>query len=147
MNKALTEITKWVASDMEQENILFKKMEGYEDLPDKEAKWDLNIDGIKAMFYEFKGESKMEQRLLDPKKSKMEIAKSYLMNDNYKRMKKNKISRKEKITNDIANYFFVYCYENSMDNFNEENQIILWDNFFNTLNMYLDKMKIKYNIK
>ena len=39
-------------------------------------------------------------------------------------MKKNKISRKEKIVNDISNYFFIYGYEEGINNYDNENKNI-----------------------
>ena len=145
MNKALVGIMKFVVSDLQQEDILFVKRNP--ELSDEESKWDVNFDGIKELFNKLSGAEKLNKKFIDPRKSKNEIAKEYFMNSNFKKMRKNKITRKEKIVNDLCNYFFIYAFENGIKEFNDDNCSLFWDSFYAHMNDYLENMKIKYNIK
>ena len=145
MNKALVEIVKLVTSDLSQEDLLFKKLD--KDKSDEESKWDYNDTGIRELFNEFKGPEKLNKKLENPKKSKAEIAKSYFMMDTFRKAKKNKITRKDKIVEDLSNYFFIFAFENGIEKFEKENEEFIWSSFNKHMMEYLEHMKLKCNIK
>ena len=145
MNKALVEIVKLVTSDLSQEDLLFKKLD--ENKSDEESKWDYNDTGIRELFDELNGSVKLNKKLENPKKSKTKIAKSYFMMDTFRKAKKNKITRKDKIIEDISNYFFIFAFENGIEKFEGENEEFIWSSFNEHMKNYLKDMKLKYNIK